>query len=98
MSVCGRTVIQRRQHHVRQTPVRRNRVARLEDIKVPAPKAYDRFLRTQYGDNYMTPIKAPTYHGELVFDTMRSYVELLPQVRRDYRRSAWKRLCKKLFR
>lgn len=69
-----------------------------EDIKVPAPKAYDRFLRTQYGDNYMTPIKAPTYHGELVFDTMRSYVELLPQVRRDYRRSAWKRLCKKLFR
>lgn len=69
-----------------------------EDIKVPAPKAYDRFLRTQYGDNYMTPIKAPTYHGELVFDTRRSYVELLPQVRRDYRRSAWKRLCKKLFR
>ncbi len=67
-----------------------------EDIMVPAPKDYDAFLRTSFGDNYMTPIKAPSLHGEVVFDTGRSYLEVLPEVRKEYRRSAWKRLKKKL--
>lgn len=67
-----------------------------EDIKVPVPKYYDKFLRTQYGDDYMTPIKDPSYHGEVVFDTQRSYIEVLPEVRREYRNSIIKRLYSKL--
>ena len=65
-------------------------------MKVPAPIGYDKLLRTQYGDNYMTPIKAPSYHGEMVFDTERSYRDVLPDVRRQYRRSALKRLFGKI--
>lgn len=67
-----------------------------ENIKVPVPKDFDTFLRTQYGDNYMTPIKAPTYHGELVFDTESPYTEILPRVRKEYRKSVLKRLWKKI--
>lgn len=67
-----------------------------ENIKVPVPKEYDLFLKTQYGDNYMLPIKAPTYHGELVFDTERSYMEIIPRVRKDYRKSVLKRLWSKI--
>lgn len=67
-----------------------------ENIKVPVPKDFDTFLRTQYGDNYMTPIKAPTYHGELVFDTEHPYTEVLPKVRKEYRKSVLKRLWKKI--
>ncbi len=69
-----------------------------ENIKVPVPKGYKLFLETQYGSNYMTPIKEKNYHGTLVFDTKRSYHELLPQVRREYRRSAFRRLMKKLWK
>jgi lipopolysaccharide cholinephosphotransferase len=69
-----------------------------EDIMVPAPKDYDAFLRTSFGDNYMTPIMAPSLHGELVFDTERSYRELLPEVRKAYRRSALTRLFTKIFK
>lgn len=53
-------------------------------------------MKTQYGDNYMVPIKAPTYHGELVFDTERSYMEIIPRVRKDYRKSVLKRLWSKI--
>lgn len=67
-----------------------------DDMKIPAPVGYDELLRTQYGD-YMTPVKQPNYHGTLVFDTQQSYTQLLPQVRNDYRRSAFKRLWKKLI-
>jgi hypothetical protein len=35
-------------------------------------------------------------HGEVVFDTERSYKEVLPEVQRDYRRSMWRRLKKKV--
>lgn len=55
----------------------------------------DRFLRTQYGDDYMTPVMAPTNHGELIIDAEHSYKDLLPEVRKAYRRSALKRLLKK---
>lgn len=67
-----------------------------ENMEVPIPGGYDKFLRTQYGDNYMTPIMAPTNHGQLVLDPDHSYKELLPSVRKAYRRSALKRLMKKL--
>ncbi|MCR5197177.1 MAG: LicD family protein [Prevotella sp.] len=69
-----------------------------EHIKVPVPKGYDQFLRTQYGDDYMTPQQAPSYHGELVFSTTQAYRDMLPDIQRQYRRSAWQRLKSKLFR
>lgn len=48
-----------------------------EDIKVPAPKGYDRVLRTQYGD-YMTPQRSESMHGsKMEFDVNHSYKEIL---------------------
>lgn len=66
-----------------------------EDLKVPAPSRWDEYLRTMYGDNYMTPLKDPTNHGNMVVNTQRDYRELLPEVQRTYRQSLWKRLIKK---
>lgn len=68
-----------------------------EQMEVPIPGGYDQFLRTQYDDNYMTPVRAATAHGELILDPDHSYRELMPEVRRQYRRSALKRLCAKIF-
>lgn len=47
-----------------------------EFLKLPIPKCYDLFLRARYGD-YMTPVKAPTYHGSLVYDADNSYKDIL---------------------
>ena len=68
-----------------------------EQLKVPVPGGYDKFLRLQYGDDYMTPVQVDTNHGQLVIDTSRSYRELLPEVRREYRMSMFTRLKKKLL-
>lgn len=68
-----------------------------EDIKIPAPKRYDEFLRLQFGDSYMTPVMAPNMHGTVVFSTEESYDKLLPRVRREYKRSALKRLRRKIL-
>ncbi len=44
-----------------------------ENIEMPVPIGYDSILRKQYGD-YMTPIKAPSYHGGFwVLDPDQSY-------------------------
>jgi len=64
-----------------------------EGIEVPAPKEYDRFLRTVYGDNYMTPLQMGTAHDDMLFDTKRSYRDLLPLARRLY----WQKQLRKLF-
>lgn len=69
-----------------------------EDIKVPAPVGWDEYLRTQYGDNYMTPMKDPTLHGHLVIDAYRDYREVLPEVQKAYRDSALKRMWGKLLK
>ena len=68
-----------------------------EHLMVPAPKEYDQFLRIEFGDNYMTPVMAPSMHGQVVFDTERSYTEVLPEVRKAYRWSAPWRLLDKIF-
>lgn len=67
-----------------------------ENMEVPIPKEYDKVLRTQYGDNYMTPKMVAANHGGLIIDTERSYKDIMPEVRKQYRRSALKRLFKKL--
>lgn len=69
-----------------------------EHLMVPAPKDYDAFLRESFGPDYMTPVKAPSMHGSVVFDTERSYVELLPKVRKEYRNSAFRRLKEKILK
>ncbi len=69
-----------------------------EQLKVPVPGGYDHFLRTQYGDDYMTPVQASTNHGQLILDPDHSYLELLPEVRRRYRKLMFTRLKKKLLR
>lgn len=67
-----------------------------EDIKVPVPAGYHNYLLTVYGDNYMTPIKSPTAHGDLVVSTTRSWREVAPEVRRDWEKGQLKRLARKL--
>lgn len=67
-----------------------------ENMKLPIPAGYDAILRTQYGDSYMTPVMASTSHGELVLDPDHSYKELMPRVKKEYRKSAIKRLFRKL--
>lgn len=51
-----------------------------EDISLPAPANYDAVLRNQYGD-YMTPVKAPTLHGSVYFDTERDYRDVIKDVK-----------------
>ena len=69
-----------------------------ENTKIPAPHDYDAFLRTHFGPNYMTPIQAPNFHGAVVFDTERSYAEVLKDVQREYKRSVFSRLWSKMFK
>jgi lipopolysaccharide cholinephosphotransferase len=51
-----------------------------EDIQMPVPKGYDKILTNQYGD-YMTPVKAPSMHGSVIFDTKRPYTEVLKDIK-----------------
>ena len=51
-----------------------------EDIMMPVPIGYDGVLRNQYGD-YMTPVKTPTLHGSVIFDTERPYTEVIKDIR-----------------
>ena len=54
-----------------------------EDIEIPVPIDYDKVLRKQYGDDYMTPIHYSSLHGdEVLFDTKKSYQEYLPSLRK----------------
>ena len=47
---------------------------KFEFITIPILKGYDTLLHRQYGD-YMVMKKASTYHGDVLFDTNRSYKE-----------------------
>ena len=47
-----------------------------EFLQVPVMKNFDRALTMHFGD-YMKPAKDPSYHGGLIFDTDRSYREVL---------------------
>ncbi len=52
-----------------------------EDMMVPVPVGYDEILHNYYGD-YMTPVKAPSLHGSVIFDTERSYKDVIKELRR----------------
>ena len=66
-----------------------------ENISLPVPSGYDYVLRTQYGDSYMIPRKAPSYHGELIFSTEKSYKEILPGLRCQKIKELYKKFLKK---
>lgn len=51
-----------------------------EDIMMPVPVGYDALLSHIYGD-YMKPVQAPTAHGSVIFDTTRSYTEVLKDIK-----------------
>lgn len=51
-----------------------------ENIQMPVPSGYDEILTDEYGD-YMTPVKAPSMHGSVIFDTERSYTEVLKDIK-----------------
>jgi lipopolysaccharide cholinephosphotransferase len=54
-----------------------------EDIKLPVPANYHEILRAYYGNNYMTPIQQPSYHGSVIFDTDRPSEVILDEVRKQ---------------
>jgi lipopolysaccharide cholinephosphotransferase len=69
-----------------------------EDLRMPVPGCYHEILSLQYGD-YMTPVKAPSYHGGFwKLDPERSYLEYLPELRmycnKERRRSYIRRIKK----
>ena len=72
-----------------------------EDILMPLPKEYDKILKLQYGD-YMTPVKAPSYHGGFwALTADKSYQECLREKRKDIireRMQSYLNRIKKLFR
>lgn len=53
-----------------------------ENILMPVPIGYDNALKTQYGEDYMIPRKAPSLHGTVVFDTKRDYRQVIKELRR----------------
>jgi lipopolysaccharide cholinephosphotransferase len=71
--------------------------ASFENIKVPIPVGYDKYLRLMYGDDYMTPKKTSSWHGEVIFDTDHSYVDTLPAIRKEWRKESFKRVLKRFL-
>jgi lipopolysaccharide cholinephosphotransferase len=52
-----------------------------ENIKLPAPADYHNVLCVLYGNDYMTPIHSPSDHGDVIFDTNRSFTIVLKELR-----------------
>lgn len=69
-----------------------------EDYLIPIPAGYSEILTKQYGD-YMTPIKAPSFHGGfLVLDPTQSYSKYLPGLRKKNNKKIWRERFRKLFK
>lgn len=62
-----------------------------ENIKMPVPIGWNDILKVQFGENYMKPVQIASMHGEVIFDTDHSYLELLPKLRKMYILGRWKR-------
>ena len=65
-----------------------------EQVQVPAPAGFEQYLRTQYGEDYMTPRQIATAHDDAILDTERSYTELMPLARRQYKKKQLRKLFK----
>ena len=48
-----------------------------EGIKVQVPYDYHTYLRIKFGDDYMTPRQVANVHGNIIFDTEKSYLEYI---------------------
>lgn len=48
-----------------------------EVLNVPVPVGYNRILTKQYGESWKTPSHQPTVHGDIIFDTEKSYLEYI---------------------
>lgn len=68
-----------------------------ENIKVPIPIGYDKYLKLIFGDDYMIPKRISTYHGEVIFDTEHSYIDTLPAIRKEWRKKGFKRVFNRFF-
>lgn len=55
-----------------------------DKIKLPIPIGYDHVLKTYFGQDYMVPKLLPSDHGDVYFDTERSYTYYLPILRKEY--------------
>lgn len=51
-----------------------------ESLRIPVPADYHQVLIGDFGEDYMTPKHLPTVHGAVVFDTERSYKEILKEM------------------
>lgn len=54
------------------------------DMTLPAPKEYAKILTSQFGPNYMTPLKVPNGHTIIKYDTSRSYVDILKELNNNH--------------
>lgn len=50
-----------------------------ENTMLPCPIGYDEILKELYGD-YLTPVKAPTAHGNIIMDLNRPYEEVVEEM------------------
>ena len=66
-----------------------------EDMEILVPIDYDNVLKTQYGDNYLSPVKEPSMHGNVIFDTKRDYREVQKELRKKRRKEIIKSLIKR---
>lgn len=53
-----------------------------EDIEMPVPEGYHNVLVSLYGNDYMTPRKASSEHGEVIISTDRPYQEVLAELKK----------------
>ena len=57
-----------------------------EDIDIPIPEGYHNVLTTLYGQDYMKPCNAPSGHGDIIFNTERSYQDVLKELKKEENR------------
>ena len=62
---------------VRREWIAETKTAEFEGMTFPIPGNADALLRCYYGDDYMTPRNKAPIHPSVIFDTDRSYLELL---------------------
>lgn len=56
---------------------------KFEGVNIPVPADYDKILSKQFG-NYMTPVKAPSVHGETITSLVESYEQILQTLRKPF--------------